>query len=133
MYIYRWWKALTAKPITMLIKIKNLKVQTLIGINDWEREEKQDVIINAEIEFDGSRICVTDDINDTANYRTITKRIISTVEASSFFSLEKLAYTILQTILEDKKVLKAKVEVDKPYALRFADSVSVQCESDQKH
>ncbi len=116
----------------MLIRIKNLNIQTIIGINDWEREEKQNVIINAEIEFDGTKVCKTDDVNDTVNYRTITKKIIHIVESSDFFSLEKLADTVLKTIMEDKKVLKVKVEVDKPYSLRYTDSVSVECEAQQK-
>ena len=115
----------------MIIRIKNLKIQTIVGINDWEREEKQDVVINAEIEFDGTKVCKTDDINDTVNYRTITKKIIHIVESSDFFSLEKLTDTVLKIIMEDKKVLKAKVEADKPYALRFADSVSIVCEAEQ--
>ena len=115
----------------MIIKIKNLRIQTLVGINGWEREEKQDVVINAEIKFDGTKVSKTDDVNDTVNYRTITKRIIQIVEASNFFSLEKLADTVLKTIMKDKNVLKAKVEVDKPYALRFADSVSIVCEEEQ--
>ena len=109
----------------MIIKIKNLRLRTIIGIYDWERLEKQDVIISAEFEFDGKAASSSDKIEDTIDYKRINKRIIETVESSSFFLIEKLAQTVLNIIMEDKKVKRAKVEVDKPGALRFTDSVSV--------
>ena len=111
----------------MIIRIKNLRLRTIIGIYDWERTELQDVIINAEIEFDGAKATSSDNIQDTIDYKTINKKIIEMVESSKFFLLEKLADTILKIIMEDKKVIKAKVEVDKPGALRFTDSVSIEC------
>ena len=125
MSFYRWRKAFS-KPV--IIKIKNLKLKTIVGIFDWERTEKQDVIINAEIEFDGAKAANSDNIEDTVDYKKINKKIIEVVESSKFFLLEKLADTVLKIIMEDKKVIKAKVEVDKPGALRFADSVSIECD-----
>lgn len=114
----------------MKIRIKNLRLKTIIGVNDWERETKQDVVINVEIEFDGQKAAATDDIGATINYRTLSKRIIQEVEESRFYLLEKLAHHILQVVLEDKKVVRATIEVDKPNALRHADSVSVWCSSE---
>ncbi len=111
----------------MKIKIKNLRLRTIIGVNDWERTTKQDVIINVKIKFDGKKAAITDDLNDTLDYKSITKKIITQVEHSDFLLLEKLADFILRIVFEDKNVLEAKVEVDKPHALRFADSVSVSC------
>ena len=111
----------------MIVKIKNLKLQTIVGINDWERKEKQDVIINIEAEFDENPALETDNIEDSVNYRTMTKKIINLVESSSFQLLEKLASEVLKIVMEDKKVLSTKVEVDKPGALRFSESVSVEC------
>jgi len=108
-----------------VIKIKNLSLRTIIGINDWEREKKQDVIINATIEFDATKAIERDKINNSLNYKSITKKVISEVENSSFHLLEKLADFILNSIMEDKNVLSATVEVDKPHSLRFAESVSV--------
>jgi len=115
----------------MKIHIKNLRLKTIIGINDWERAEKQDVIVNVEVELDASRAIATDRIEDTINYKTLTKRIISEVELSKFFLIEKLADHILNIVLENKKVKRGTVEVDKPQALRFADSVSVSCSGDR--
>lgn len=114
----------------MIARIKNLRLKTIIGIFDWERTEKQNVIINAEIEFDGAKAANSDNIQDTVDYKTINKKIIEAVETSDFFLLEKLADTVLKIIMEDKKVIKAKVEVDKPGALRFTDSISIECSAE---
>jgi D-erythro-7,8-dihydroneopterin triphosphate epimerase len=109
----------------MIIRIKNLRLRCIIGINDWERENKQDVIINLKIEFDGEAAAASDDISHTVNYRTITKQIIELVEGSDFGLIEKLCSRILDVCMADPKVKKAKVEIDKPGALRFSDSVSM--------
>ncbi len=115
----------------MIIRIKKLRLRTIVGTNDWERERLQDVVITVEMEFDGSRAAETDSIDDTVNYRTIKKRIIEAVENSRFHLLEKLADHVLQIIMEDDRVQRAEVEVDKPHALRFAESVSVSCSAEK--
>ncbi|HLC96619.1 MAG TPA: dihydroneopterin aldolase [Candidatus Nanoarchaeia archaeon] len=109
----------------MKIKITNLRLQAIIGINDWEREKKQDIVITVEAEFDGSRAADSDGIQDSVDYKKLTKKIISEVEKSKFFLLEKMVAHLLDMVMEDPKVREAKVTVDKPGALRFADSVSV--------
>lgn len=111
----------------MIARIRNLRLRTIIGINDWEREHKQDIIINVRMEFDGSEAAETDDIKSTVNYKTITKRIIAEVEKSSFLLLEKLTDHILKIIMENERVTRASVTVEKPHALRFADSVAISC------
>ncbi|HEX9879658.1 MAG TPA: dihydroneopterin aldolase [Candidatus Binatia bacterium] len=116
----------------MHIFIKNLRLKTIIGINDWERHEKQDVVINVELELGGSQAGETDCIDDTVNYKSLTKNIIREVEQSQFYLLEKMAHRILQLALQDNRVARARVEVDKPGALRFADSVSVSCSAQRE-
>jgi D-erythro-7,8-dihydroneopterin triphosphate epimerase len=111
----------------MTIKIKNLRLRTIIGVNEWEREHKQDVIINAKVEFDGRKAAATDDIAMTFNYKSMTKKIIQLVESSQFFLIERLADAILQIIMDNPIVERAEVELDKPEALRFSDSVSITC------
>jgi FolB domain-containing protein len=110
----------------MKIRIKDLRLKTVIGVNEWEREQKQEVVVNLEIEIDDERAAETDRIEDTINYKTISKRIFQETEGSQFFLIERLARRVLEISLEDKRVIKADVEVDKPYALRFAKSVSVR-------
>lgn len=115
----------------MQIHIKNLRLRTLIGIFDWEREHKQDVVINARIDFDGADAAANDRIEDTIDYKALTKKIIVLVEEAEFYLVEKLADRILQLIMDDTKVKRAEVEVDKPRALRFSDSVSVSCSAER--
>ncbi len=109
----------------MIIKIENLKLRTIVGIYEWEKENKQDIVINVEIEFDGTKAIETDDIADTIDYKSITKKIITMVEESEFNLIERIAGEAIKIIMENEKVEKASVRVDKPGALRFTDSVSV--------
>ena len=109
----------------MIIKIKNLRLRTFVGIYDWEKKDKQDVIINVELEFDGEKSQISDNIEDTVNYKTITKKIINYVENGNFNLLEKMAGGIISLSLENPEVKCVTVTIDKPGALRFADSVSV--------
>jgi len=108
------------------IRISDLSLRAIIGTNDWEREKEQDILINVEIDFDASRAAQTDDIKDTVNYKEIKQNIIKLVEQSQFFLVEKLASEILNVVMQDSKVQKARVRIDKPQALRFAKSVSVE-------
>ena len=112
----------------MIIKIKNLRLRTIIGIFDWEKEIKQDVLINAEIEIKNESSTQTDKIEETLDYKKLKKDIILEVESREFNLIEKLADVVLSRILDDARVSYAKVEVDKPGALRHADSVSVTLE-----
>lgn len=108
------------------IRITNLKLRTIIGIHDWEREHKQDIVINIKMEFDASKSIESDSIEDTLDYKVITKRVIKEAEASNFQLIEKLAQCILSIVMENPQVQEAHVRVDKPFALRFADSVSIE-------
>lgn len=109
----------------MIIRIKNLRVNTIIGIQDWERQGEQEVVVNLALEFDGSAAAASDDIADAVDYKALKWRIIESVRQSRFFLLERLAQHVLDVVMAEPKVLSATVEVDKPHALRFADSVSV--------
>ncbi len=111
-----------------VIRITNLRLRTIIGANDWERDHKQDLIINVRIEFDATKAAASDNLDDTVDYKTITKDIIREVEGSSYQLLEKLADRILAIVTAHAGVKAARVRVDKPHALRFADSVSVEVE-----
>lgn len=108
-----------------LIKIKNLRLRTYIGINDDEIANKQDVIVNARIQYSALDAANSDDMAKALNYRTITKQIIALVENNRFSLLEKLTADVLALASDHPSVTFAEVEIDKPHALRFADSVSL--------
>ncbi len=110
----------------MIIRIKDLRLRTIIGFKEWEREKKQDITINLAIETKAERAVETDDIADTIDYKVITKKIIDGVEKSDFNLLEKLAGFILDIVMTDERVDRCTIEIDKPHALRFARSTSVE-------
>ena len=112
-----------------VIRVKNLQVRTIIGFNPEERVNRQDVIINLEIEVDVSEAVSTDNQDGIYDYKTITKAVIAFVSESKFFLLEKLTNEVLKLVMKDQRVIRAKVEIDKPNALRFSESVSVVLEA----
>jgi D-erythro-7,8-dihydroneopterin triphosphate epimerase len=125
MPLHRRGSAPRLREYTLIINIKNLRLRTVVGIFEWEKNIKQDIVINLEIEFDGSKAIEKDDIEYTVDYKSVTKKIISEVENREFNLIERIAGDVAKIILEDKRVQRASVKVDKPGALRFADSVSV--------
>ncbi len=107
------------------IRIKNLRLRTFIGFNEEEKIKKQDVIVNITLRYDAALAAASDSVEDACNYKILTKQIITLVEEKSFDLLEAMAADIINLIAKADKVLEASVEIDKPHALRFADSVSL--------
>lgn len=110
---------------TITIHIKNLRLRTYIGFNEEELIKKQDVVINIYIDYDASKPMQSDSVDNACNYKILTKKIIEQVESHRFKLLEKMASDIMAIIKKDKIIKQAIVEIDKPHALRFADSVSI--------
>ena len=111
-----------------VISISNLRLRTYIGFNEEEKEKKQDVVINIEINYAVTETVLNDHISDALNYKDISKKVIQHVEEGRFLLLEKLVADVLEICSQHKSVNKARVSVDKPHALRFADSVSITLE-----
>nr|WP_320119911.1 dihydroneopterin triphosphate 2'-epimerase [uncultured Marinifilum sp.] len=114
-----------------IIRVKNLLIRTYIGFNPDEIRNKQDVIINMTIKANVDEAIRNDDVNNSYNYKTITKKVITLVQEGKFKMLENLTQQILNLILLNPQVEWARVEVDKPHALRFAESVSVELEANR--
>jgi dihydroneopterin aldolase/2-amino-4-hydroxy-6-hydroxymethyldihydropteridine diphosphokinase len=112
--------------MTDKLQIKDLLLRTIVGINPEERRKRQNVLINITLHVDTRAAGASDDIEHAVNYRTITKRVITLVEGSRFFLVERMAAEIAATCLEDPRVERAIVRVEKPGALRFAQSVGVE-------
>lgn len=107
------------------INISNLRLRTFIGFNPEEKAKQQDVIVNAEIRYRADTAYHSDNEADALDYKVITKRMISHIEEGRFHLLEKLTADLVAIATESEQVTFAEVRVDKPHALRFADSVSV--------
>ncbi|MEN8144886.1 MAG: dihydroneopterin aldolase [Gemmatimonadota bacterium] len=114
--------------MTDSLLIKDLLVRCVIGVHDWERKDRQDVLINIEIGADCQPAGLSDDFEDAVDYRAITKRVVQAAEKSEFFLVEALAERIGAICMEDERVARVRVQVEKPGALRFARSVGVAIE-----
>lgn len=112
------------------INIRNLRLRTFIGFNPEERVKKQDVVLNIQISYRPNPSVLDDEVDGALNYKTITKAVIRQVEDGRFLLLEKLVADVLATCSEHRDVVHASVTIDKPHALRFAESVSLTLEYD---
>lgn len=111
------------------IHVKNLRLRTYIGFNDDEREKRQDIIVNLWLDYDAQAAIAHDEVESAVNYRSITKAAIELVENNRFLLLETLTSDILDLVVATDGVRAARVEVDKPHALRFSDSVSCRLQT----
>lgn len=111
-----------------IIRITNLRLRTYIGFNEDEKNNKQDVVINIEIHYPAKKASNTDDVENALNYKTVCKKVIHHVEEGRFLLLERLVSDVLGIAIDHPWVQRASVTVDKPHALRFADSVSLSME-----
>jgi D-erythro-7,8-dihydroneopterin triphosphate epimerase len=125
-----------AKPVSLFeratINIRNLRLRTYIGFNDEERIKKQDIVLNLEISYRTNPAVFNDEVEGALNYKTITKAVIRQVEEGRFLLLEKLVADVLDTCSSHPEVTHARVTIDKPHALRFAESVSLTLEYHSK-
>jgi FolB domain-containing protein len=108
--------------------IKNLTARGIIGVNDWEREKPQEILINIELFGDLRKPGKTDDVEDSINYRTVAKNAQRLAETCERLTVEALAADIAQVCLQIDRVQRAVVRVEKPGAVRFAESVGVEIE-----
>jgi FolB domain-containing protein len=108
--------------------IKNLVARGIIGINDWEREKPQEIQINLVLFADLVKAGETDDISHSVNYRTIAKKALAHAESAQRLTVEALAADLAKICLQEPGVQKVRVRVEKPGAVRFAESVGVEIE-----
>ena len=110
------------------IFLNELKVDTVIGIWDWERKIRQTVVIDLEMSADIAKAAATDQVEDTLNYKSVAKRVQSFVSESSFQLVETLAERIAQIVREEFDVAWVKVRVNKPGAIRGSKDVGILIE-----
>jgi dihydroneopterin aldolase len=115
-----------------IIFLGGLEIETIIGIYDWERETKQTVVLDIEMAFDIQKAAKTDDIQYTLDYKTVSKRIISFVEASQFFLVEKLISEIANIILTEFNVPWVRISLNKKGAIRGASDVGIIIERGER-
>jgi 7,8-dihydroneopterin aldolase/epimerase/oxygenase len=111
-----------------VIYVRDLKVDCVIGAFEWERRIRQTVTIDLEMAADIARAAQTDRLEDTLDYKAVTKRVQSFVAASAFQLVETLAEQIGALILKEFGVVWVKVKINKKGALRSAADVGVVIE-----
>ena len=114
------------------IIIRDLLVRGIIGINDWEREKPQDILINIILFADLQQAGENDDIHQSVNYRTVSKKIQFHAETAGRLTVEALAADLARICLEEPIVQRVRVRVEKPGAVRFTRSVGVEIERDRE-
>jgi dihydroneopterin aldolase len=115
-----------------LVLIEGLEVRTVIGIYDWEREIRQMVRLDLEMAWDISKAAASDDIADTLDYKAVSKRLISFVEASSFGLIEALAEQCATIVREEFHVPWLRLKMSKPGAVRGSENVAVLIERGER-
>ncbi len=111
-----------------IIYIRELQVETVIGIYDWERTVKQVVSLDLEMAVDIGKAARTDHIDDTLNYKAVAKRLIGFVESSEFELLETLAEKIAAVVLNEFDVPWLRLRLSKPGAVRGSKDSGVMIE-----
>lgn len=112
----------------MLLKIKNLKLETIIGIHDWEQHIQRPIIINLEIEGNFNKSLTSDNIEDTIDYDKISNQIKDIIQNQRFKLIETMTQKLLDKIMEDIRITRCKIEVDKVGAINFVESASITLE-----
>jgi FolB domain-containing protein len=110
------------------IFIKDLVARGIIGVNIPEREKPQEIFINITLYADIRKAGSSDKLEDTVNYRTLAKKALAHAESAMRYTVEALATDIANICLEDERVQKVCVRVEKPGAVRFSRSVGVEIE-----
>ena len=114
------------------IFLRELKVETIIGIWDWERKIRQTIVIDLEMSADIAKAAATDDIKDTLDYKGVAKRVQQFVADSSFQLVETLAERIAEIVRDEFGVAWVRVQVHKPGAIRGARDVGIDIERGER-
>lgn len=109
----------------MKINLRKISLRPIIGVYDWERKVRQEVLVNLEIEFENSGAVKSDDLNDTLDYEMLIRMLRERLETTGFYLIERLAGEIANIVMTESRVIKTTVEVIKPYALNGCEEVSV--------
>lgn len=115
-----------------IIFLRGLHIDTVIGIYDWEREIRQTVVLDLEMATDIRKAANSDAIEDTLDYKAVSKRVISFVEESDFFLVETLAEQIAAILLSEFSVPWVRLTLNKKGAISGASDVGIIIERGEK-
>lgn len=115
-----------------IVYIRDLKIETVIGIFDWERRIRQTVSLDLEMATDIRKAAASDDIRDALDYKAVSKRLISFISESEFLLVETMAEKIASIVREEFQVPWLRLRLSKPGAVRGSQDVGVIIERGEK-
>lgn len=115
-----------------IIFLQDLKVETVIGIWEWERKIRQTIVVDLEMAADIRKAAATDSVEDTLNYKLVAKRVVQFTSDSEFQLVETLAERIAAIVTDEFSVPWVRVRVSKPGAIRGSRNVGVLIERGRK-
>ena len=115
-----------------IVYLRDLRIDTVIGIYGWERRTRQTIILDLEMSADIARAAASDHIDDTLNYKAVAKRLVKFVDASEFQLVETLAERCAQIIREEFGVRWVRLTLNKKGAVRGATDVGVIIERGER-
>lgn len=116
-----------------IVYIRDLKIETVIGIYDWEREVRQTVSLDLEMAHDIRAAAASDNIEDTLNYKAVAKRLISFIGDSEFLLVETMAEKCAEIVMQEFHVPWLRLRLSKPGAVRGSQDVGVIIERGEKN
>jgi FolB domain-containing protein len=114
------------------ILVRDLRFRCIVGVNEDERHEKQDVVAQITLDIDLRQAGRTDALEHTVDYKALKKEVLAMAECSQFQLVEALAQSIADICLKQQRVTRVVVAVEKPGALRFARTVGVRIVRDRE-
>jgi dihydroneopterin aldolase len=115
-----------------IVYLRELKVETIIGVYDWERQARQTLVLDIDMGFDICRAAVSDDIEYALDYNKVAKRIVSFIEGCKYRLIETVAEQCASIILHEFDAKGCRVSVSKPGAIVNARNVGVRIERGEK-
>lgn len=108
--------------------IRDLVARGIIGVNDWEREKQQEILINIVASTNTRAAAKSDALRDCVDYRALAKKAREHAESAARHTVEALANDLAELCLQDPAIDEVIVRVEKPGAVRFSASVGVEIE-----
>ncbi|HBN15094.1 MAG TPA: dihydroneopterin aldolase [Pseudohongiella sp.] len=108
-----------------IVYIRELEIQTVIGIYDWERKIRQTVSLDLDMATDIRAAASTEDISNTLDYKAVSKRLIAYIEEAEFLLIETMAERVAELVLAEFPVNWLRLRVGKPGAVTGARDVGV--------
>ena len=113
--------------------ISDLRARGIIGVNDWERKAKQEIVINLILYLDLYEAGIKDALSETVDYSELTKSVLSAVENSQRLTVEALANDLAVLCLDNPRVTRVRVRVEKQGAVRFTRFVGVEIDRNREN